>query len=141
MKKIVFIFLMVFSLVSIKAQEKAERPLLVFLHTDWCQYCKLMKIKVLNDEFLKNYQQSIVFSEINPEKNQLKDFSTSLQHRLQAIYPYTDDMYSWAHAVGNANGELLFPTILIYDANHQLLFKHSGYVSQKDLVNILEKIK
>ncbi|MGL4583078.1 MAG: thioredoxin family protein, partial [Flavobacterium sp.] len=36
------------------AMAKAPRPVVVFLHTDWCSYCSLMERKTLKNDKVKD---------------------------------------------------------------------------------------
>lgn len=140
MKKNIYFILLSFISYFSFGQEKTSTPILFFLHTDWCQYCNMMKAKVLDDSSLKKYQDTMQWVYINPEKNQWQDFPMAIRERMHSIQPLSD-LFTWTHALGNMNGVLAYPTLLIYSADNQLVLKYSGYLPKKDFIRILDALE
>ncbi|MEM7660008.1 MAG: thioredoxin family protein [Bacteroidota bacterium] len=99
--------------------ETQQRPYLISVYTNWCDPCQDLNNRTFTDVSLSQF--------IN---------SNYLVYRLNPEYQ-----------INRSDGDLLtqyditfYPTLLIFDANGQLMHKLSGYQSPEDLHWVLEEM-
>ncbi len=52
---------------ALELAKKTNKPILVFFHTDWCQYCKQMKADTLKDQSVVKVMKSVIPVSLNAE--------------------------------------------------------------------------
>lgn len=120
-------------------QKIEKRNIIVFIHTDWCKYCKTMQnttfkntelITVLNNKFyfvnfIAEDKRKIAFN------NKTFDFkpngSKSGVHEL-------------ALQLGTIDMQISYPTLCILNDKYEIIFQHNSFMNAKELIIILEKI-
>ena len=89
-----------------------EKNIVVFIHTDWCKYCKKMQGKTFqNEEVINLLNESFLFNSLDAETEKLISFNG---HNFKSI-PKGNDVgeHELATALGSVDGELNFPTIWV----------------------------
>ncbi|MDN3606876.1 thioredoxin family protein [Kaistella yonginensis] len=118
-------------------QKTEKRNLLVFLHTDWCSYCKTMQ----NSTFKNNKVQDLLkekfyFVALNGEEKSTIAFA-------DAVFTYQPTgvktgYHELALALGSSAGQVSYPTLVLLNPKHEIVFQHTGYMTAIDLLKILE---
>lgn len=93
--------------------KREQKPILLMLYADWCDYCHKMFTEVLQDEQITPLQNSLVWMRINSDVQEryMKQFS-----------------------------QKLFPTLIVLDSSGKELKKLEGFHSVTDLKRELESI-
>ncbi|HLF52498.1 thioredoxin family protein [Flavobacterium sp.] len=154
MKKIFFIVLIFFwALPSGFAQLKAysfeeveklskenPKPIVVFIHTSWCKYCKMMEHSTFkNPETITILNADFYFISLDAE---IKNNITFNGHTFKFIPTgQNTGIHELATALATIDGEVVYPTITILAADFSILFQKHSYLNAKALTAILEKIK
>jgi thioredoxin-related protein len=90
-----------------------ERPIAVFLHADWCKFCKNMKQTTFqNKEVIALLNNNYYFFSFDGEL---------------------------ASSLGTINGELAFPTFVILNSEYEIIFQYNSFLTGTDMAGILEK--
>ena len=115
--------------------EKLDKPILIFMKTDWCSICKIQKYQMEKDLELKDLMdEKIYFITFNPEK--YKESITFFGKN----YNYISNGNSGIHELAvelSSNKTPVYPSwILINDG--KVLFRNEGWVDNgilKSLIN------
>lgn len=152
MKKRIFIVLIFFlAIPSVFAQLKSytfeeaaqltkenPKPIVVFIHTNWCKYCKMMEnstfknpeiISILNDSFYFVALDAETKTDITFENHTFKFQPTGQNTGIHEL----------ATALATLNKQISYPTITILDEKNTILFQKQSYLKVKELIPILEK--
>lgn len=152
MKKQIFIVLLFFwALPSGFAQlktltfEEAERialqnpkPIVVFIHTNWCNYCKMMENSTFkNEEVIHLLNEGFYFISFDAESKKPINFNDQIF--IHKPTGPNSGIHELATALATIDNQLSYPTIVILDDEKRILFQKQSYLSAKELQSILEK--
>ena len=104
---------------SLRAKPK---PIMVFIHTDWCKYCKMQEKVTFNDQELINLLNRDFYSVKLDAEGEI-------------------DYHELSKMLGMKNGKLLFPTTVFYSPTSQGLSKFQGFQQAGDLKAIIKKFE
>lgn len=143
MKLWVYIILFLATIVEVSSQEISwvkfedlndslrvnEKPLMIFIHAEWCKYCKIQENTTFKD--------SAVIEKLNKQFYCLKlnaETSDSIQF-LNRIYIKSNTSYhELANFLGAENKTLTFPTTVFLDENYTIKEKRIGLIRKEDLI-------
>lgn len=140
MKKLVFILCFAMSLLGVaqdinwvtfeklpKLIQQESKPVMVFIHTDWCKYC-LMQDKI-------TFQDSLIVSELNQNYYCVKLNAEADQqiYFLNRMYTKKGNIHSLSWVLGAQNNELTFPTTVLLSPQYQITNRWVGYLSKEQL--------
>ena len=117
--------------------EKEERPVVVFLHAEWCKYCRNMEettfkhpevVKLLNEQF---YFISFDGEQKEPVAFRGRQFNYVPNGR-------TTGTHELALALGGTNGELLYPTLLLLNPEMEIIFEYASFLSHTEVLEVLK---
>lgn len=116
---------------------KERRPVLVFIHTDWCTYCKMMEVRTFaNPQVVTKLQESFYCVRLNAEESQPITF-------LQRTYKFKatgvkTGVHELAEVLGTENGKLRYPTTVFFDQYLQLQGRMVGAIDVKQLERAID---
>lgn len=121
-------------------QNNKKRKTIVFIQTDWCQFCHAMKNTTFkNKEIITQLNSNFYFINFNAEEKRTVIFNkTIFQFKPTGNNSGTHEL---AVALGTVNKQLNFPVLCILNSENEIIFQHSGYLKPKELKLILEKLK
>lgn len=116
-----------------------KRPIVVFLHTNWCQYCQNMEMTTFrNDQIGTLLHTHFYFIRFDGESTEAVTF------RGRTYYPASVGSFIGDHPLaqdlGNINGTLSYPTLVILNPDYEIIFQHNGYLDAQALIGILQEI-
>ncbi len=119
-------------------EKMREQPkkVFIFLETDWCKFCKMMKLTTFEDTAVINkLNKDFYCLRFNAESKKEVTF-------LGKKYVYnTSGKYAGKHQLavflGKANNQLQFPTSVLLDTQFQFHLRLSIYLSPKDFLEII----
>lgn len=121
-------------------QKKEKRPIVIFFHTDWCRYCKMMeKTTFRNREIEEMLNQNFYY--INFDAETKDDVCFNGQKYTYMPTGYRVGVHALAEKIGTIDGELNFPTLVVLNVNYEVVFQYSGYLSANDLMVVLNKVQ
>jgi thioredoxin-related protein len=112
------------------------KPILIFIHTDWCKYCALQDHntfgeKALSDQLNKDYYAL----RLNAETEETITF-------LNRKYEGGAEQYhELAQMLGKSEGQLIFPTTLLLSEGLQLKHRLTGFATAEELRSLLESFR
>lgn len=121
-------------------QSVEKRKTIVFIQTDWCQFCHAMKSTTFkNESIIKELNNTFYFVDFNAEEKRTVIFNkTTFQFRPTGNNSGTHEL---AIALGTINKQLNFPVLCVLNSANEIIFQHSGYLKPKELKLILAKLK
>ena len=121
-------------------QRIEKRKTIVFIQTDWCQFCHGMKSTTFKKEaIIKELNNTFYFVDFNAEEKRAIVFNkTTFQFKPTGNNSGTHEL---AIALGTINKQLNFPVLCVLNSENEIIFQHSGYLKPKELKLILAKLK
>ena len=120
--------------------EISPRNTVVFIHTEWCSYCKNMKHTTFrNKDIVNTLNNNFNFVSFDGESEKEIEFNGKL-YRYKAS-GRTSGIHTLAEEIGTNNGVLNYPTLVILDSNYKTLFIQSSFMSTKELKLVLENFE
>ncbi|MFN3378767.1 MAG: thioredoxin family protein [Runella zeae] len=118
---------------------KERKPLLVFIHTDWCKYCKVMETKTFKEPLLADaLNKDFYCLSLNAEETK----SLVFLNRKYKFKPtgVNTGIHELAEVLGTEQGKLTFPTMVLFDQNLQLQGRIVGVMAAKQLQQLCEQM-
>lgn len=109
------------------------KPVVVFLHTDWCGYCALMERKTFKDiNVIKKLNEDYYFISFNAESTQDVVFNNHLFKFKKR------GLKSGEHELATALGDQSrFPATVILNSKLEIVYQHFSYLKPQQLLKIL----
>ena len=117
-----------------------KRNAIVFIHTDWCKYCSVMKSKTFkNKEVIKTLNEKFYFIDFNAEDKRKIAFNHStfdFKHNGS-----NSGVHELATELGTIKNQISYPVLCVLNYKNEIIFQQNSFLNAKDLLLILEKIK
>jgi len=111
---------------------KQSKPVLIKIETQWCSVCKMMDMKVFAD---KKVQKTLISDyylvKLDAESKNTIKFNDTSYHYL--MYSVNRGVHQLAKKLGEENGKLNYPTILILD-NYNIQKRLVGCPTKSDFI-------
>lgn len=123
-----------------KLSKENPKPLVVFIHTSWCKYCTMMKNSTFkNPEIINILNSDFYFIPLDAETKNDIHFNN---HKFQFIPNGNNTgIHELATALATINSQVVYPTVTILQTDYSIVFQQQSFLSGKELLVILEKIK
>lgn len=111
------------------------KPYVLFIHTSWCKYCKMMEnITFKNAEVIQKLNENFYFISFEAEaKNNI-----TFNNHIFKFKPKGNN--SGIHELAESLSNQIYPTITILSSDYTILIQIESMTTAKDLLQILEKI-
>ena len=121
-------------------QSEESKHMVVFIYTDWCKVCKLMKNTTLqNEEVINELNKNFYYIPFNAEtKNSIEFRNYTFSYIPTGNNVGTHEL---AESLGTINNTLSYPTITILSSDFEIVFQYNKSLSEEELLTILTKIK
>ncbi|MES2812212.1 MAG: DUF255 domain-containing protein [Bacteroidota bacterium] len=116
------------------------KPTLVFVHTSWCKYCKMMQNSTFkNQEVIQQLNENFYFVSLDAEET--SDI-TFLNHTFK-FKPTGQNtgVHELATELATINNEVIYPTIVVLASDYSVLFQKHSFLNAEELLVILQKLK
>ena len=136
-----------FAQLKIHTFEEAEKlskgnpkPFVVFIHTSWCNYCKMMENSTFkNQEIITILNNNFYFISLDAESKKDIHFNN---HKFQFIPKgQNTGIHELATALATINSQVVYPTVTILKSDFSIVFQKHSFLSSKELLIILKKTK
>lgn len=119
-------------------QKTAQRNTLVFIYTNWCSYCQVMKNTALaNTKNIRILNEQFYFVTLNGENKNNIFFNNHLfQYKPNGVNSGTHEL---AEALGTIDGKLAYPALVILNSKNEILFQYSGLLRSEALHTLLKR--
>lgn len=113
-----------------------QRPVLIFIHTEWCRFCREMEQSTLKDgrvaELLNDY---FWFVDLDAEEKRTIRFGGHIfEYKPRG---YETGVNELAEQLGTIDGKLSFPSVCVVNSENEIVFQAGGFLSAKDLTKML----
>ena len=152
MKKIFFIVLILFWAIpsgfaqlkthSFEEAEKLSKenpkPIVVFIHTSWCKYCKMMENSTFkNRDVIKLLNDTFYFISLDAEsKNDITVNNHTFKFKLTG---QNTGIHELAVELATINNEVVYPTITILDTDYSILLQTHSFKDPKTILILLKE--
>lgn len=123
-----------------KLAKENPKPFVVFIHTSWCKYCKMMENSTFkNPEIIHLLNSDFYFISLDAEsKNDIHFNNHTFQFKPKG---QNTGIHELATALATINSQVVYPTITILKSDFSIVFQKHSFLSSKELLIILEKTK
>ena len=123
-----------------KLSKENPKPFVVFIHTSWCKYCKMMENSTFkNPEIIHLLNSDFYFISLDAEsKNDIHFNNLTFQFKPKG---QNTGVHELATALATINSQVVYPTVTILESNFSIVFQKHSFLSSKELLIILEKTK
>ncbi len=116
------------------------KPIIVFIHTSWCKYCKLMENSTFkNPAVIKELNDNFYFISLDAESKKDIKFNNHT-FRFKPTGTNTG-IHELATALATIDNQVVYPTLTVLAADNTILYQQHSYINPKALLRILEKMK
>lgn len=121
-------------------QKTEKRNVIIFIHTDWCQFCQMMKNTTFkNKQVISTLNKKFWFIELNAEEKKTMSFQGKIfKYQPTGINTGIHDL---AQQLGSMQGVVAFPTISILNPRNEIIFQHQQFLSSTNFLRIVSTIK
>ncbi len=123
-----------------KLCKENPKPFVVFVHTSWCNYCKMMENSTFkNLETVRLLNNDFYFISLDAESKRDIHFNNNtfkFQPKGQ-----NSGIHELATELATIDSEVVYPTLTILNPDFSLVFQKHSFLNAKELLVILEKIK
>ena len=121
-----------------KLSKENPKPFVVFIHTSWCKYCKMIENSTLkNQEIITILNDNFYFISLDAESKKDIYFNN---HRFQFIPKgQNTGIHELATALATIDSQVVYPTITILNSDFSIVFQKHSFLSSIALLVILEK--
>ncbi len=114
-------------------QRIEKRKVVVFIYTDWCNYCKAMEQKVFKQaEINKLLQNQYYLVVLNAE-----DKNPICYHGQTFGYKNSKGVHELALSLMGKQKQLGFPFLALINAQDEVLYQQEGFISVTALKKVL----
>ncbi|MEM9685448.1 MAG: thioredoxin family protein [Bacteroidota bacterium] len=118
--------------------KKQQKPIVVFIHTSWCTYCKAMQATTFNaKKVVEKLNQDFYFIRLNAEEKRDIRF-------LNRVFKYkpsgpTTGVHELAQQLGSIDGKMAYPATVILNTDYEISFQHNAYLNVRDFLKLLHQ--
>lgn len=116
------------------------KPFIIFIHTDWCKFCKTMENTTFkNKAIINKLNQDFYFISFNAEEKR----DIVFKENTFKFKPKGNNsgIHELATILGDKNGNVVYPTITILNPDYSIVAQLQSYIGPKELLEILSKIQ
>jgi thioredoxin-related protein len=123
-----------------KLSKENPKPFVVFVHTSWCNYCKMMENSTFkNPEIIKLLKTDFYFISLDAESKEDIHFN----NHTFSFKPNGQNtgIHELATELATIDSQVIYPTITILQPDFSIMFQKHSFVSGNQLLAVLEKAK
>lgn len=123
-----------------KLSKKNPKPFVVFVHTSWCKYCKMMENSTFkNPEISAILNTDFYFIALDAESKADIHFNNyTFQFQQKGV---KTGIHKLATELATIGSEVVYPTITILNPDFSIVFQKHSFLNAKELLLVLKKIK
>lgn len=119
-----------------KNMEAKAKPIVVFLHTDWCNYCALMKKKTFaNEKVQQTLEENVYFISFDAESKE------SIRFRNKDFVFKKKGLQAGVHELAEAlTSQNAYPALVFLNENYEIIYQQYAYVGPKEMLQLLNAL-
>ena len=121
-------------------QHIQKKKIIVFIHTDWCQFCQRMKNTTFkNQEIIQKLNSDFYFIDLNAEEKR----DITFNNKTFKYKPSGNNVgvHELALQLGTINNQILYPVLCVLNEKREIILQYNNYLNSKDFKLLLEKLK
>ena len=121
-------------------QKNEKRSTVVFIHTDWCKYCKLMQQTTFkNKNIIKLLNEQFYFIDFNAEEK----LSITFNAKTFKYKPTGSNtgIHELAEQLATVDSKISYPTLCFLNPNNEIIFQYNEFINVKNLIILLQQLK
>jgi thioredoxin-related protein len=132
--------LKVFKFEQIDSLQSIEnRNLVIFIHTDWCQYCQSMENSTFkNKEIIKLLNDKFYFISLNAEEK--KNIWFNQRYFKYKPSGFKTGINELAEELATNNGQLSYPALCFLNPENEIIYQNHGFLSSTQLIKLFKII-
>lgn len=121
-------------------QQIQKRKIIIFIHTDWCQFCQRMKTTTFkNQEIMNKLNSDFYFVDFNAEEKRNVIFNNQ-------VFKYQPTgsnvgVHELALQLGTIKNQIVYPVLCVLNEKKEIILQYNNYLSPKDFNLLLEKLE
>lgn len=117
-----------------------KRKIIVFIHTDWCQFCQRMKSTTFNNkEIIEKLNSNFYFIDFNAEEKRDITFNNQVfKYKPSGNNVGVNEL---ALQLGTINNQIVYPVLCVLNENNEIIAQYNNYLSPKDFNIFLRKVE
>jgi len=149
-KHILFIFIVLSTFVGISQIQTTDfntiesivkndpKPIVVFIHTDWCKYCKVMQQTTFKDtDVVNRLNTDFYFISLDAESKETIRFRN---HNFDFIpNGNKSGVHQLALELGKIKNQISYPSVVLLNSNFEIIFQHNSFLTPEQFSKILKK--
>lgn len=123
-----------------KLAKENPKPFVIFVHTSWCNYCKMMENSTFkNPEIIKILNIDFYFISLDAESKTAIHFNNKVF--LFKPKGQNTGIHELATELATIDSEVIYPTVTILQTDFSIVFQKHSFLKAKELLVVLEKMK
>lgn len=119
-------------------QQDTPRDAVIFIHTNWCSYCAMMKKSVFgNKEIVDILNENFYYVPFDAEAKRDISFAGKVFKYIPTGNNTGEN--ELATALGNIDGKLSYPTLVIMNHKNEIIFQYGGFIDKNTMKKILSQ--
>ncbi|MCD0469332.1 thioredoxin family protein [Flavobacterium sp. JAS] len=121
-------------------QQIQKRKTVVFIHTDWCQFCQRMKNTTFkNQGIIESLNSNFYFIDFNAEEKQ----NISFNNQVFKYQPSGNNVgvHELALQLGTMNNQIVYPVLCVLNEKNEIILQYNNYLNATDFKVLLEKLE
>ncbi len=116
-----------------------KKPIVIFIHTDWCKFCQQMERTTFkNEEVVSQLNGQFYFVSFDAESRQKVTFNNrELQFKPSGN---NTGIHELAIVLGTIDKQIVYPILCILNDKYEIVFQYSGFLNAKDFQVVLHKL-
>jgi thioredoxin-related protein len=116
---------------------KADKPAVIFLHTDWCKYCAAMTVNTFqNAEVKKLLNKNFFYVPFNAESKKPVRFN-GVDYSFKPSGRNTGT-HEIALALVASDKPIAYPMMVVINRYMEILYQYSGFMDASEMINVLK---
>lgn len=139
LKQQVFSQLKTYTFEQIEALSVVEKPIVVYIYTDWCKGCiKMHQTTFENEAVIKELNSNYYYIPFNAEfkKEVVFDNRTFSYYQVNKRY----GVHELAEFLGGHLNRIKYPTTVILNKKKKMVHKHASRLKAKGFLKLLKEI-
>ena len=121
-------------------QQIQKRKIIVFIHTNWCQFCQRMKTTTFrNQEIIGKLNSNFYFIDFNAEEK--RDITFNNQSFKYKPSGNNVGVHELALQLGTINNQIVYPVLCVLNEKNEIILQYNNYLSPKDFKLLLGKLE
>lgn len=123
-----------------KLSKENPKPYVVFIHTHWCNYCKMMENSTFrNSEIITILNDNFYFISFDAENEDNIHFNNNTYQFIPKGPKI--GIHELATALATIDSQVVYPTITILKSDFSIVFQKHSFIDRKTFASILENLK